>query len=97
MKKFYVFFFQPGSSTGQPPTDRLERETWMTDYLPVSTDPRAALKPRKFRQSAPLASGVDASWFTVADGESSKSGDVSAASASATAKVNHGSIYQIIN
>ncbi|KAM7536727.1 hypothetical protein Aperf_G00000087412 [Anoplocephala perfoliata] len=53
--------------------DKLERESWMTDYLPVSTDPRAALKPRKFRQSAPASSGVDASWFTVSGSQATES------------------------
>lgn len=48
---------------GQP--DKLERESWMTDYLPVSTDSLAVLKPRKFRQGAAPAGGVDSSWFTV--------------------------------
>lgn len=42
----------------------------MTDYLPVSADPRTALKPRKFRQDPPPASGVDTSWFAVAEGQS---------------------------
>ncbi|VDM33876.1 unnamed protein product [Hydatigera taeniaeformis] len=53
--------------------DGLERDTWMTDYLPVSTDTRAMLKPRKFRQNPPSASSVDTSWFTVGEGQSSHS------------------------
>ncbi len=43
----------------------------MTDYLPVSTDPNAALKPRKFRQGAAPASDIDSSWFKVASGSGS--------------------------
>ncbi|VUZ42533.1 unnamed protein product [Hymenolepis diminuta] len=49
--------------SGQP--DKLERESWMTDYLPVSANPLTALKPRKFRQGAASAGDIDASWFTV--------------------------------
>nr|CDS18153.1 expressed conserved protein [Echinococcus granulosus] len=66
------------SRVNPPSCDGLEHETWMTDYLPVSADPRAALKPRKFRQNAPSASVVDTSWFTVSDGQSSHSTAVTA-------------------
>ncbi|KAL5964115.1 GPALPP motifs-containing protein 1 [Taenia solium] len=62
------------SSHASPPSwDGLKRETWMTDYLPVSADPRVALKPRKFRQNPPPVSGVDTSWFAVGEGQLSHS------------------------
>ncbi|CUT98858.1 expressed conserved protein [Echinococcus multilocularis] len=66
------------SRINPPSCDGLEHEIWMTDCLPVSADPRAALKPRKFRQKDPSASVVDTSWFTVSDGQSSHSTAVTA-------------------
>ncbi len=62
----------------------------MTDYLPVSTDPNAALKPRKFRQGAAPASGIDSSWFKVAPGSASgaAAGDAQQRDASASVSSN---------
>lgn len=55
----------------------LQREAWMTDYLPVSEKLDDNLKARKFRQNPGPVSGIDPTWFNIAGSTSEANNSVS--------------------